>query len=121
MSRAPTELATRNAEGLSQPVILPRNPLFFKASANDPPISPTPTMVTCSMRFMRLGDGASDGSCDQTCLLHQSGELLGTERLRSIAESLVGIRMYLDEQCVCTCGDGSARHWRNLVATSGSV
>src|SRR5712692_9161575 len=50
----PRSRAQRIVSGELTPITLPANPAFRRASANDPPMSPTPTMVTTFTRLFQL-------------------------------------------------------------------
>src|ERR1700757_4337875 len=53
-SIAPRSSAPRIASGELTPMILPANPAFRRARANDPPIRPTPTMLTTFTPLFQL-------------------------------------------------------------------
>ena len=47
---------------------------------------------------------------DNAQLRHQLGKLLGTQRLRAVAERMFGIVVDFDDKPVRACGHGGARH-----------
>src|SRR5580693_693768 len=86
------------------PIIRPVNPAFRMASANEPPIRPTPKIATVSMPSL-YGPAHSTGNHAQ--LVHQFGELLREQRLCTVAQRVIGIVMYFHQQAV-----GARRHSR---------
>ena len=54
-------------------------------------------------------------------LLHQFGVLSGIERLRAVAQRVIGIVVHLHQQPVGAGGHGSARHRRHQIAAAGAV
>src|SRR5262249_8185832 len=102
------------------------------ASRIDAPIRPLPTMATrpnggsvldtpAPARHGLQADAAADRRPDDPQLRHQAIELRRQQRLRAVAERVVGIVVHLDDEAVGAGRDGGARHRRHLVAASRSM
>src|SRR5271154_2186138 len=70
-----------------------------------------------------IGDGISNRAAQHVGNLphlnHQAVELVGIERLVTITQRVVGVRMDLNNQPVGSHRDSGARHGRDLVALTG--
>src|SRR5579883_778861 len=107
------------------PTIRPANPALRKASANEPPIRPTPKIATVSIsakaRYRQASDGAAHSLRNNAELLHHFSELLGAQRLRAVAQGVIGVMVDFDDEPVCPRRHRRARHRQDLVSSAGAV
>src|SRR4051812_12391614 len=98
-------------DGEDTPRISPVNPRFRMAKANDPPIRPTPMMATVLMCWPVASGIAPDGTRDSLYFGHHLRKLIGPQRLGSVADGSIRIRVNSHEQAVCAGSDGGPSHW----------
>src|SRR5271170_6723617 len=113
-SIAPHCFAFFSADSRSQPTIIPANFRFRSASANDPPISPVPTIVICRIGIKESHHGDTETRRKKlqylTCL---RGKL--PDRMMQNQVELSQLRFSVS---LCLCGekglsDFSSHRWRN--------
>src|SRR5664279_5182543 len=92
----------------------------------EPPISPTPR--TATLKWPAPAPGASDAAQrlarQRGGLLHGAGvvgEVLGPQRLGSVADGLVGVGVHLDDDPVGADGGSGERQRQHQVAPPGGV
>src|ERR1035441_4838038 len=68
-----------------------------------------------------IGNRSSQDLGNLANLIHEVVELVRIERLVAVAERVVGIVMYLDDEAIGPHSDSSARQRRDLVALSSAV
>src|SRR5947209_330605 len=102
------------------PRMVPANPAFRKARANDPPIRPTPKIATVSMGAAEL-QSAAYGWSDHAELLHEFPELLRTQGLSAVAQGTVRIGMHFYQQSVRARCHSRARHGNYFVTPACPV
>src|ERR1039458_3131060 len=69
----------------------------------------------------RIGNRTSQDLRNLANLIHEVVELVRIERLVAVAERVVGIVMYLDDEAIGPHSDSSARQRGDLVALSSAV
>src|SRR5258708_4114838 len=100
-------------------MILPLNPASRKASAKEPPMSPTPKMETAVIPWRSCR--AAHRKSHRAHLLHHVVVLLRRECLRAIAQRAVGIRRHFDNQPIRARRPRRARERRDHVAAARAM